>query len=58
VYKLYSYIKGATHAVALFRSIYMFVFPCTKISSTYFRHIIEVYTSDRHDTDLQNHTVV
>ena len=36
MYKLYSYIKGATHAVALFRSIYMFVFLCTKIRSNIF----------------------
>ena len=32
--------------------------PLYKSSSTYFQHIIKVYTSDRHDTDLENHTVV
>ena len=44
--------------VVLILSIYAFVFLCTKSSSTYFRHIIKVYTSDRHGTDLENHTVV
>jgi len=36
-------------------SIYAFVF-LLKSSSTYYRHIIKVYTSDRHDSE--NHTVV
>jgi len=44
--------------VVLIQSIYAFVFLCTKRSSIYFRHIIKVYTSDRHDTDSENHTVV
>ena len=30
----------------------------TKCSSTYFRHIIKVYTSDMHDMDSGNDTVV
>ena len=34
-----------------FNSKYAFVFLCTKKSSIYFRHIIKVDTSDRHDTD-------
>ena len=34
------------------------IFLCTNSSSTYFRHIIKVYTSERHDTDSENHTVV
>jgi len=38
--------------------MYTFVFLCTKSISTYFRHIIKVYTSDRHNTDSENHTVV
>ena len=42
----------------LIRSIYALVFLCTKSSSTYFRHTIKVYTSDRHDTVSQNHTVM
>ena len=48
----------ATTLLVLIWSIYAFVFLCTKSSSTYFRHIIKVFTSDRHDTDLENHTVV
>jgi len=51
-------IKRVTTVVVLIRSIYTFVFLCTKSRTTYFRHIIKVYTSDRHDTDLENHTVV
>ena len=37
---------------------YVFVFLYTKSSFTYFWHMIEVYMSDRYDTDLGNHTVV
>jgi len=44
--------------VVLIQSIYAYVFLCTQNISTYFRHIIQVYTSDRHDTDSENHTVV
>ena len=40
------------------RSIYAFVFLCTKSGSTYFRRIIKVYTSDRHVTVSEDHTVV
>jgi len=44
-----------TTVVVLIRSISAFVFLYTK---SIFRHIIKVYTSDRHDTDSENHTMV
>ena len=55
---MYKSIYRTTALLVSIRNIYAFVFLCIKSSSTYFRHIIKVYTSDRHDTDLENHTVV
>jgi len=52
VYKYINISKGRQ------QSIYAFVFLCTKSSWTYFLHINKVYTSDRHDSDSENHTVV
>ena len=47
-------------AFFLIRNIYAYVSLCTKSSSKCFRHItcIKFYTSYRHDTDSENHTVV